>query len=126
MRTSKRTSKKQRGLSAIGALGALFIAVAVATLVLRLGPHYMSWRTMQHVFDQLPAEQVHTMKKQDIRKSLKKRFRVNYLRDFDLAEIVTIDREKTETTLTVSYEKRESIVANLDAVLTFSEQYRYQ
>jgi hypothetical protein len=66
------------------------------------------------------------MKKEDIRKSLKKRFRVNYLRDFDLREIVTIDREKTETTLTVSYEKRETIVANVDAVLTFSEQYRYQ
>ena len=117
---------RQRGLSGVGLLGGLLLGVAVVTLVLRLGPHYMSWRTMQTVFDQLPADQVHTMKKEDIRKSLTKRFRVNYLRDFDLREIVTIDREKTETTLTVSYEKREPIVANVDAVLTFSEQYRYQ
>ena len=30
------------------------------------------------------------------------------------------------TTVTVAYERRENIVANVDAVLSFSEQYQYK
>ena len=120
------SAKRQQGLSAVGAMGALLLAVALITLGLRLGPHYFDWQTMQSVFGDLPTTEIHRMSKEKIRESLSKRFRVNSLRDFDLREIVTIERQKTETTLIVNYEIREPIVANLDAVLTFSEQYQYK
>jgi hypothetical protein len=120
-----RTIYSQRGLSAIGVLASIAGLAAVVTLLLRLGPHYIDWQAMKSIFNGLPAAQVHTMSKEDIRESLKKRFKVNSLRDFDLRDILTIDRQKTGTTLSVQYEKREHIVGNVDVVLSFSGQYEY-
>lgn len=121
-----RTVRKQRGASALGVLAGMIGLVAVITLLLKLGPHYIDWQTMRSVFGDLPAGKVHTMSKTEIRDSLQKRFRVNSLRDFDLKEILTIERQKASTQLLVQYEKRENIVANVDAVLTFSERYEYR
>jgi hypothetical protein len=121
-----RSHRKQVGLTAIGVLGAITGLAAVVTLVLRLGPHYIDWQTMRSVMGDLPASQVHTMSKRDIRESLQKRFRVNSLRDFDLKDILTIDRQKTQTTLAIQYERRENLLGNVDVVLSFSEEYRYQ
>jgi len=100
--------------------------VAVLTLVLKLGPHYLDFQTMKSIVDALPANQVHTMSKGDIYDALKKRFKVNSLRDFDVNDIVSIERQKTGTLVTVAYERRENIVANVDAVLSFSEQYQFK
>lgn len=121
-----RTVRKQRGASALGVLVGMIGLVAVITLLLKLGPHYLDWQTMKSVFSDLPVTKVHGMSKDEIRKSLQKRFRVNSLRDFDLKEVLTIERQKGGTTLIVEYEQREPIVANVDAVLTFSERYQYQ
>ena len=121
-----RTGLTERGLSAPGVVIGVAVLASVLTLLLRLGPHYIDWQTMKSIIGDLPSGQVHRMRKEEIRESLQKRFRVNSLRDFDLREIVSIDRQKGETTLVVEYERREPIVANVDVVLSFSEQYHYK
>jgi len=121
-----RTVSRQRGISAIGLLSGLLALVAVVTLVLRLGPHYIDWQAMKSVIGDLPPSEVHTMSKSEIRETLQKRFRINSLRDFDLREILAIERQKTGTTLSINYERRESIVANADVVLTFSDKFYYK
>ena len=121
-----RTVRKQGGASMLPTLVGLSVLVAGLTLVLKLGPHYIDFQTMKSIFNALPSSQVHTMSKGDIYDSLKKRFKVNSLRDFDVKDIVAIERQKTGTTVTVAYERRENIVANVDAVLSFSEQYQYK
>lgn len=120
------SARKQTGASAIGILFGVSLLVSALTLVLKLGPHYLDWQTMKTIMENLPAANVHTMAKKDIRESLRKRFRVNSLRDFDLEQIISIERTKTETTISVAYERREPIVANVDAVLTFSEQFHFK
>ena len=110
----------------LGMLIGLSGLVAVLTLLLKLGPHYIDFQTMKSVFNALPESQVHTMSKGDIYEALKKRFKVNSLRDFDVKDIVSIERQKTGTVVTVAYERRENIVANVDAVLSFNEQYRFK
>ena len=120
------TARKQGGASALGVLFGVSALVAVFTLLLKLGPHYIDFQTMKSVFNALPANQVHTMSKSEIYTSLQKRFKVNSLRDFDIKDIVTIERQKTGTVVTVAYERRENIVANVDAVLMFSEQYQFK
>ena len=120
-----RTARKQRGASALGMLVGVSALVACVTLLLKLGPHYIDWQTMKSVFDGLPKN-VNTMSKDEIKVALSKRFRVNSLRDFDLKEILTIDRQKTGTVLIVHYEVREPIIGNVDAVLTFGERYEYR
>ena len=120
-----RSSVTQRGLTAIGLLAGLVLLATTFTLILKLGPHYIDWQTMKSVISDLPQNQVHTMAKDEIRESLQKRFRVNSLRDFELKKILSIDRQKGETTLVIEYERREPIVANVDIVLSFSERYQY-
>ena len=120
------SARKQSGATAIGVLIGVSLLVSGLTLLLKLGPHYMDWQTMKTIMESLPAANVHTMSKKDIRESLKKRFRVNSLRDFDLEKIISIERNKTQTIISVAYERREPIVANVDAVLTFSEQYHFK
>ena len=121
-----RMKSRQLGASAIGVLLIVTAIVVVATLLLRLGPHYIDWQTMMSIVEDLPVSQVHSMSKDDIRETLGKRFRVNSLRDFDLREILTIDRANQGTTLVFAYERREGLIANVDVVLTFSEQVSYQ
>lgn len=110
----------------LGMIIGLSALVAAMTLLLKLGPHYLDFQTMKTIFGALPESQVHTMSKGEIHDALMKRFKVNSLRDFDVKEIVSIDRQKTGTVVTVAYERRENIVANVDAVLSFSEQYQFQ
>ena len=121
-----RTVRKQGGATMLGMLIGISALVAALTLVLKLGPHYIDFQTMKSVFSALPTSQVHTMSKGDIYEALTKRFKVNSLRDFDVRDIVSIERQKTGTVVTVAYERRENIVANVDAVLSFSEQYQYK
>jgi len=110
----------------LGVVALLVGVAAVITLVMRLGPHYLDWTTMETILDDLAGENVHQMSKADIRGSLAKRFRVNSLRGFDMREVIKIERNKVDTSLIVEYEKREPIVFNIDVVLRFSGQHRYQ
>jgi hypothetical protein len=121
-----RTVRKQSGATMLGVMIGISGLVAVLTLLLKLGPHYLDFQTMKSIFNALPSAQVHTMSKKDIYEALSKRFRVNSLRDFELKEIVAIERQKTGTVVSVAYERRENIVANVDAVLSFSEQYEFK
>ena len=70
----------------LGILVGLSGLVAVLTLVLKLGPHYIDFQTMKSIFNALPASQVHTMSKGDIYDALGKRFKVNSLRDFEVKD----------------------------------------
>jgi hypothetical protein len=116
---------RSAGLGAIGIILVLMGLVAVITLFLRLGPHYMDWQTMQSVFTGLERQSVQEMSKSQIREAIGKAFRMNSLRDFDQRSLVTIEIEKESTILSVSYEQREHIVFNIDIVLAFEESFQY-
>ena len=113
------------GMTIVSVVLWLVVIVSVITLSLRLGPHYIDWRTMQSVFAGLERQGVQEMSKNQIREAIAKGFRINGLRDFDQRSLVTIEVEKEHTDLLVSYERREHIVMNVDIVLTFSETFRY-
>lgn len=124
--THPKFSRRERGMTFLGVVALLVGIAAVVTLLMRLGPHYLDWTTMETILDDLARENVHQMSKADIRGSLAKRFRVNSLRGFDMREVIKIERNKVDTSLIVEYEKREPIVFNIDVVLRFSGQHRYQ
>lgn len=119
-------SMRQRGMGFWGYIFALFLVSVVVTLGLRLGPHYMNHRTVQSIVDSLASEKVHQMEKRDIRELLKKRFKINTLYDLEPNKIVTIERAKDVTRLLVAYEVRETMVANVDAVLVFNDEFQFR
>ncbi len=116
----------QRGAGTLGWLVGACALVAVITLFLRLGPAYLDFRTLQAVMNGLPADEVHEMDKSSVRELLKKRFKINNIRDMEVRDIVSIERTKKSTQVTINYEVRQHILFNVDAVLTFDESYSYQ
>ena len=117
---------QQRGAGTIGWLAGALALVSIITLTLRLGPHYLDFRTLQAVMDSLPVGEVHEMDNRSVRALLQKRFLINNIRSVKVRDIVKFDRSKNSTEISIGYEVREHLLFNIDAVLTFNESYRYQ
>lgn len=117
--------RRQRGLTAIGGLAVLLLIVSGVTLTLKLAPHYLDYYTLQSVLEGLPASEVRTMSRTSLRDTLKKRFKINNLRDFEISDIITLDRSRDGTVLLLKYERREHLLFNVDVVLTFEKRYEY-
>lgn len=118
-------ARRQRGLSAMGALLVLILLVAGVTVTLKLAPHYIDFYTVQSVIEGLPEKDVRTMPRAALTDNLKKRFKINNLRDFDIRDIITLDRSREGTVLEVSYERREHLFLNIDVVISFHKRYEY-
>lgn len=121
-----RYKQQQMGLGLWGYFWILLAIAAGATLALRLGPHYLTQRTIGTVIENIASEPVHTMDKRAIRELLGKRFQINGLYDLDPKKVLEIDRTKERTKLILDYEVREPIIYNVDAVLTFHEEFQFQ
>ena len=117
---------KPRGLSTLGIIGIAGFFVAVVVLSLRLAPHYADFRTLDSIMDGLSGTEVHGMEKRAVYELLSKRFRINNLREFTPRDVISIDRNKLDTTVDISYERREPIIGNIEVVLVFEENYSYR
>ena len=116
---------RERGLSAMGALGMLIVIVAGITLTLKLAPHYIDFYTMQSVIEGLPPQEVRGMTRTNLNEALQKRFKINNLRDFKIRDIIELERSRDGTVLMVKYERREHLFFNVDVVITFEKRYEY-
>ena len=121
-----KTKSKQRGISVISGLVGVVLIAASVTAALRIGPHYIDFRTIQSIMEALPTREVHEMDKGAIREILRKRFRINNIRDFKVQDILTIERSKGSTVVVIDYEMRESLLFNADIVVMFEDRYEYQ
>ncbi len=120
------TRSKQRGISVMGGLAGVVLIAASVTTALRIGPHYIDFRTIQSIMDALPTAEVHKMDKGAIRELLRKRFRINNIRDFRVQDILSIERTKVSTVVVIDYEVRENLLFNADIVVMFEDQYEYK
>lgn len=118
-------ARRQRGLSTLGMLGVLILVVAAITLTLKLVPHYLDYYTLNSIIGDLPSRDVHAMNRSKLAEMLQKRFKINNLRDFDISDIIAVERSREATVLTLNYERREHLFYNVDVVLTFENRYEY-
>jgi hypothetical protein len=117
---------RQSGLTILGWVAILTIVGAVATLAIRIIPHYTDFYTIVRLVEELPANQVHAMDKASIRESLLKRFLINNIRDLNVRDVIEIERKRDATEIVVHYERREHIVYNVDLVLTFDRRFEFK
>jgi hypothetical protein len=119
------TRATQRGVSILGWLLILILIGSIATLAVKLAPHYVDYVTIVRLVEALPPTQVHTMDKTEIRDSLKKRFLINNIRDMDVQDVVHVERKRETTNIIIEYERREHIAYNVDVVLTFDRTFEF-
>ena len=125
-RQQPRLGQRQHGLGMWGWLFVLVVLASALTLSLKLGPHYIDFRIAQGILDNLPAEEVHKqMSRVDIYDHFQKQMRIESIYR-PAKELVEIDRNRERTIVRLSYEQREHLVANVDAILTFADERTYE
>lgn len=117
--------RRQRGLGTLGLLLVLVLVVGGIILILKLAPHYIDFYTMNSVLEGMPSSDVRTMNRSALNDAIDKRFRINNLRDFNIRDIINVERSRDATVLEVKYERRENLFFNIDIVITFEKRYEY-
>ena len=122
-----RFRSRQKGMGVGGWLLMILIIGGGVSIGLKLVPVYMDHNTMNNVLTKMASEDGHGSKLKDhIRDEIRKRFRVNNIRDFNLRDNLRIERDAEGTTVVLDYQTRVPLVANVELVATFTEQYRLQ
>ena len=112
----------QKGMTAIGWLLVLGLIAFFTLITLRLVPAYLEFAKVTSVLESLQNEPGITRKTRgEIIQMITKRFDVNDVYQVD-AKQVKITKEKGVLTVSINYERREHLVANVDVVTTFDKQ----
>ena len=121
--TLKRPLKRrtQDGMSAYGWMMTIAAIAFFAISALKLAPHYIDFGMVTGVLDRLPEPGTHAMTRAEIREHFDRQFRVENFEP-TVRDVVIIDRDGDQTRVAVSYEIREPLIYNIDAVLKFEEE----
>ena len=105
-----------------GIILAILIFGAILTLGSRLGPLYLDHNTMSTVLDKM-AEEPGLASKSDgqLREMLKKRFKLNNIREFDVKEHVDFPRNGEGTSVVLDYEVRMPLAGNVYMIASFNK-----
>lgn len=110
--------RKQRGLSLVGFILLLVLALFFAYIGMKIVPIYLNYYSVASAMDGVAEEPgVESMSPARVRDLLFRRLYVNYVEDVK-PEHVRIVRGNG-LTLNVAYEVREPLIANMDVVVKF-------
>lgn len=120
-----RTRKSQLGLSFVGWFLVLMAVGGVASMGVRLIPHYLEFQTIVSVIEGVNRdEDITRMSKAQLVQELRKRFKINSIRGFDFRNHLKVSRTRAVVVITVSYEVREHLFGNADIVLKFERAFK--
>jgi hypothetical protein len=112
----------QRGATLTTTIIAIFIGGFFLTLVFKLGPHYLDNRIVAGSLEQVGQSGLQGQSSTDIRRKIGDFFTINNIRDISASK-VKIKRSPEGVVLSLDYEKRVELFANVDVVLKFSDQF---
>lgn len=113
------TSKRQQGISAIGGLLILIMVCCVALMAIRIVPIYLSYFTVKSTLEALARDSAsREMSPPELYSALQKRFDIGYVNIVN-ARQVKIRQQGKERILSLAYEDRRALIANLDIVANF-------
>lgn len=114
--------RQQRGFSKIGLVFMLVVLVSVLTIGLKILPVYIDHNFVRGVAETLlESGRASSMTQAEVREELAASMRVNNVRDFDLDSITT-SRANGASAISITYERRVPLVANIDVILSFDDQ----
>jgi hypothetical protein len=118
MRSARRM---QRGMGASGIFFAMVLFAFFLTLLVKLGPSYMSYWTLRSLMDGLAeAPEPIVGGKQAILSRLDGQMNINNIDGIMARDFVVKKVEDNAFDVRVAYERRQHLFANVDVVLTFS------
>ena len=116
--------KKQQGVSKLGLVVMFFLVAVFLTAGLKVVPLYIDHNLIVGICDQLiETGEADNMTITDIRIRVSNTLRINNVTGFDLSSI-TLRRENSQAIITVAYERRVELFANLDVIAKFDSVLR--
>ena len=116
------TRYHQRGMTAIGWLLVLGLIAFFTLITLRLVPMYLEYSKVASVLESLKSQPgIGNEAKSGVVALITRRFDVNDVRDVD-PRIVKVTKERGKMIISIHYERREHLVANVDVVGVFDKQ----
>ena len=114
----------QRGISSAVILMIALLLGLFFTFGLKVGPLYVDHNLITGLCQGLIDNgEANTLTVTEVRDRISSTLRINNISDFDLNSI-PLRKDNGEAIITVAYEKRVPLVANLDIVATFDESLR--
>ena len=110
-----------------GSLGGYMLAIllfgGLFTIASRLVPIYIDHNTIINILDKMQYERTLSEKTDsELMEIMRKRFRLNNLRNFPINEHVEFKRSSAGVNLVLDYEVRVPLISNLDVIASFSEE----
>ncbi|MFT5722278.1 MAG: hypothetical protein ACI9W6_002604 [Motiliproteus sp.] len=116
------STRSQGGWSFLGLLIFLLVAGVFMTVGFKLVPAYTDHEALKSIMVDTQRDQLLMVKsKQEIELNLTKKLRINNLKFPQ--EFIKISKDKGDVLMDVDYEVRIPIFMNVDAVVSFKEQY---
>jgi hypothetical protein len=113
-------TRKQGGLTLIGFIIVLSLALFVAYLGMKIGPKYIEYYSVVSAMNDMSKEQGNAKKSPVVlRRKLKARLYVSYSSSVEDKHIKVTRSDGVK--LRVAYQVREPIIGNLDVILTFDK-----
>jgi len=123
-KTAVNNLSRQRGISSAGVLLIAVLLGLFFTVGLKVGPLYVDHNLITGLCqDLIDNGEANGMTVTEVRDRISSTLRINNVTDFDLNSI-RMRKENGEAIITVGYEKRVPLIANLDIVATFDESLR--
>lgn len=116
-----KTLSRQRGASMYGILAMLVMITMFFTVALKVAPIYLNHNLITGICQELVDNgQAANMTLSEIRTTVSNSLRINQVQGFDLDNI-RLRRENGEAVISIAYETRIEMIANLDVIATFDE-----
>ena len=110
----------QAGFSKFGLLMMFIMIVAFLTFGLKVVPLYVDHNLITGVCEELIENgEAANMTTSEVRQRVSNTLRINNVTDFDLSSI-TVRKENDQAIITIDYERRVELAANLDVVAKFN------
>ncbi|MCQ4345883.1 DUF4845 domain-containing protein [Pseudomonas stutzeri] len=117
-------ARSQQGLSMLSWLMLLCVVGFLASVFLKVFPHYMDFYSLQKIIASAETESAHQLRSpNDFYSHVGRGMEVNNL-DFELRKVMDVRMENNEFHVHLKYEKREPLIENLDLVVHFDREYR--
>ncbi len=112
---------KQQGMTFISILVILGVVGFFIMIGLKVLPSYINHYSIKKVLMQMEEDRsMRDKSPAEIRKLLKRRFRINNIYDFDPKNI-RFTKKQNGMEVRIAYEVREHVLGNVDIVLTFDD-----
>ena len=118
-------ARSQKGMSLLGWMVVLALVAFFASTGFKMFPHYMDYWSLEKAIMSVETDRALDIRTvQDFYSHVSKSMQVNSIRDLDLKEVLDIKVENNDFLVHLKYEKRESLIENLDLVATFDKEFR--